>query len=78
MLGFEELAKQKNIRLVNLSEQECNDVSVSCNGKKYDLKVPQIIPNADLRINNFKNKIHHRPHQTNLCSKKHLRLQSGT
>jgi uncharacterized protein (DUF362 family) len=51
MLGFEELAKQKNVSLVNLSEQESLPETVSCNGQKYDLKVPAIIRNADLRIN---------------------------
>jgi uncharacterized protein (DUF362 family) len=51
MLGFERLAREKNVRLVNLSEEESDNVSVSCNGQTYNLMVPQIISNSDLRIN---------------------------
>ena len=51
MLGFERLAREKNVRLVNLSEEESDNVSVACNGQTYNLMVPQIISNSDLRIN---------------------------
>jgi uncharacterized protein (DUF362 family) len=51
MLGFERLAHEKNLRLVNLSEDECEGAEVSCNGKTYNFQVPKIIRNADLRIN---------------------------
>jgi len=52
MLGFERLAAEKNVRLVNLSEEPCDDdANVSCNGKAYSFKVPKIIQAADLKIN---------------------------
>jgi uncharacterized protein (DUF362 family) len=51
MLGFEKLAQEKNVGLVNLSKEESDKVSVDCNGKNYDLMVPKIISAADLRIN---------------------------
>lgn len=51
MLGFEKLAHEKNVRLVNLSEEESDNASVACNRQTYNLMVPKIISNADLRIN---------------------------
>ncbi len=51
MLGFEKLAEEKNVRLVNLSEVESDSVDVTCNGKAYNFSVPKIIQEADLRIN---------------------------
>ena len=51
MLGFEQLALEKNVRLVNLSEEECDSLAVSCNGKNYGFNVPKIISEADLKIN---------------------------
>lgn len=51
MLGYEKMAKEKNVRLVNLSEEEAEDIDVSCNGKNYKFAVPKIIRNANLRIN---------------------------
>ena len=43
MLGFEKLAKQKNINLVNLSEIESDQQGITCNGNIYNFSVPQII-----------------------------------
>ncbi|MBE3117083.1 DUF362 domain-containing protein [Candidatus Bathyarchaeota archaeon] len=51
MLGFEQLALEKNVRLVNLSEEESDSLAVSCNGKNYGFMVPRIIRDADLKIN---------------------------
>ncbi len=51
MLGFEQLAKEKNVKLVNLSEEEATPTTVSCNQKNYTFNVPKIIQNADLKIN---------------------------
>jgi len=51
-LGYEKLFKEYNdVRLVNLSEEKCEDVPVDCNGQSYKFLVPNIIRNADLRIN---------------------------
>jgi uncharacterized protein (DUF362 family) len=51
MLGFERIAQEKHVKLVNLSEEESDNVSVACNGQTYNFMVPRVISNADLRIN---------------------------
>jgi uncharacterized protein (DUF362 family) len=51
MLGYEKLAKEKNVRLVNLSEDESYDADISCNGKNYKFSVPKTIKESDLKIN---------------------------
>jgi uncharacterized protein (DUF362 family) len=51
MLGYERLAKEKGVRLVNLSEDQSTNTEVSCNGGTYNFLVPKIISDADLRIN---------------------------
>ncbi len=51
MLGYEQLAKEKNVRLVNLSEDISERVDVSCSGKNYNFNIPKTIKDADLRIN---------------------------
>jgi len=50
-LGYEKLFKDAGVKLINLTEEESKDVKVSSNGQSYDFRVPQIIKNADLRIN---------------------------
>jgi uncharacterized protein (DUF362 family) len=50
MLGFEKLAQEKNVRLVNLSEDENDCVDVQCNGNRYNFMVPRVIRDADLKI----------------------------
>jgi len=51
MLGFERLAQEKNVKLVNLSEVESDSFDLPCNGNSYNFLVPRIIRDADLRIN---------------------------
>lgn len=51
MLGFEKLAQEKNVRLVNLSEDVSDSVDVSCNGNNYNFQIPKTIRDADLKIN---------------------------
>ena len=51
MLGFEKLAQEKNVRLVNLTEDQSDSVDISCNGKNYNFLVPKTIRDADLKIN---------------------------
>jgi uncharacterized protein (DUF362 family) len=50
-LGYEKLFKDSDVKLVNLSEEKSEAVTVTCDGKSCDFRVPQIIKNADLRIN---------------------------
>jgi uncharacterized protein (DUF362 family) len=51
MLGYEKLAQEKNVRLVNLTEDSNQPTDVSCNGKNYNFLVPKTIQDADLKIN---------------------------
>jgi len=50
-LGYEKIAKQYGIKLVNLSEVEAEPVKVMVRNQNFNFMVPQIIKNADLRIN---------------------------
>jgi uncharacterized protein (DUF362 family) len=51
MLGYEKLATDKGVRLVNLSEDQAANVDVTCNGVSYNFMMPQSISEADLKIN---------------------------
>ncbi len=51
MLGFEKIAREKNVRLVNLSEDQSDSVDVACNGNNYNFLVPKTIRDAELKIN---------------------------
>ena len=51
MLGYEKLAKEKGVRLVNLTEEQCSSADVTCSGNSYNFMVPKIISEADLKIN---------------------------
>jgi uncharacterized protein (DUF362 family) len=51
MLGYDKLAKEKNVQLVNVTEQESRSTDVTCNGKIYNFQIPKIIADADLKIN---------------------------
>lgn len=50
-LGYEKLAKKYNVKLVNLSEDECDPVTVTAGGRSFPLMIPHTIKNADLKIN---------------------------
>ena len=51
ILGYEKLAKDYNVKLVNLSEDKNDIVEVTAGGQTFRLEVPQTILNADLKIN---------------------------
>jgi uncharacterized protein (DUF362 family) len=51
MLGYEQLALEKKVRLVNLTEDQGSNVDVACNGNNYSFTIPQTIQNAELKIN---------------------------
>ena len=57
VLGYERLAKEKNVELFNLSKDILLDRDVEVNGRKISFKVPQILLNAGLFINVPKLKI---------------------
>lgn len=51
LLGYEKIAEQCHVKLVNLSEVEAEPVEVKVRNQNFKFMVPQIIKNADLRIN---------------------------
>jgi len=51
MLGYEDLAQQYNVSLVNLCNEKSDKATTKVGKTKVTLKVPQIIKNADLKIN---------------------------
>jgi uncharacterized protein (DUF362 family) len=50
-LGYEKLAQNYNVKLVNLSEDASDPVEVAINGHSFHFMVPRVIQNADLRLN---------------------------
>jgi len=58
MLGFEKLAKEKQINLVNLSEGEIINKKVMVDGEKFTLPVNKILLDKNLMINVPTLKIH--------------------
>lgn len=51
LLGYEKLAQDHNVNLVNLSEDRSQIVEVTAGGQNFHLKVPRVIQEADLKIN---------------------------
>jgi uncharacterized protein (DUF362 family) len=50
-LGYEKIAEQYHVNLVNLSKLEAEPVKVKAGNQNFDFMLPKIIKNADLRIN---------------------------
>jgi uncharacterized protein (DUF362 family) len=50
-LGYEKLAKDYNVNLVNLSEVEVEKVTVKVEDEVFEFSVPRIIRDADLCVN---------------------------
>lgn len=61
MLGYERLARDYDVRLVNLSEDLCTTTRVTSGDSTFHIKIPQTIQKADLRINAPKIKYTMRP-----------------
>jgi len=51
MLGYEKLAQQYKVNLVNLAVDESEEVRTKVAGQLFRLRVPRTIQNADLKIN---------------------------
>jgi len=51
MLGYEKLAKQYEVNLVNLTDDETEDAEVTVDNEVFHFRVPNTIRKADLRIN---------------------------
>ena len=71
MLGYERLASQYNVKLVNLTEDQSDVASVTIEGRVFRLRVPRTIRDADLRINIPK--IKYTPRKTKItCALKNI------
>ena len=57
MLGYEKLAKEKSVKLFNLSNDGVTEQKVEVNGHEIALKIPESLLNSDLFINVPKLKI---------------------
>jgi uncharacterized protein (DUF362 family) len=51
MLGYDKLAKEKNVELFNLSNDSVEEILIDVNNQKMRLKVPKSLMNTDLFIN---------------------------
>jgi uncharacterized protein (DUF362 family) len=50
-LGYEKLAQNYNVNLINLSEDKCDNVDIAIGNHSFRLMLPQTIRDANLRIN---------------------------
>jgi len=57
MLGYERLAKEKNVELFNLSKDDVDEQRVQVNGREIVFKIPRSLLTSDLFINVPKLKI---------------------
>jgi len=57
ILGYEKLAKEKNVELLNLSEDVLVDRTVSVNNHEMSFRVPKLVLESDLFVNVPKMKI---------------------
>jgi len=57
VLGYEKLAKEKDVELFNLSEDVLVEKTVHVNKREISFKVPQLLLNSDLFVNASKLKI---------------------
>jgi len=51
MLGYEDIARSQNVRLINLSEDNVESAEVSVDRQRWHFMVPKAIQDADLRVN---------------------------
>lgn len=51
MLGYENMAKEKNVKLINLVEQEKRLIDITVNSISFKFHVPEIFYDSDLIVN---------------------------
>jgi uncharacterized protein (DUF362 family) len=51
MLGFEKLSQNYGVKLVNLSQDQCDPTQVTVRGRSIGMMIPHTILKADLKIN---------------------------
>lgn len=71
-LGYDALSRKYNVDVLNLSEEEFNVVQVKAANYSFQLKMPRVIQNADLRINVPKLKYSARAQLGITCAMKNL------
>ena len=70
LLGYQKLAEEKNVKLLNLCQDNIQDAEVQVNGRKLALKVPESLMKSDLFINVPKLKVMRQVRLT--CAMKNL------
>jgi uncharacterized protein (DUF362 family) len=70
LLGYNKLAKQKNVQLLNLTEDVIKETEIPVANQKFTLQVPQTLVTSDLFINVPKLKVMRRVFIT--CAMKNL------
>ncbi len=70
LLGYQKLAEQKNVKLLNLCQDNIQDTEVTVDGRKLSLKVPAALLESDLFVNMPKLKVMRQVHIT--CAMKNL------
>ncbi len=51
MLGYDKLAKEKNVRLINLCEEKSKQQGVTINGRSFQFSIPELLLESDLLVN---------------------------
>jgi uncharacterized protein (DUF362 family) len=51
MLGYEKMARDYDVKLINLSEDLCDNISTTVESELFNIAVPRTIQKADLKIN---------------------------
>jgi len=51
MLGYEKMAKEKDVKLVNLSEEKNKIAEARIGGKYFRFLIPQVVQESDLLVN---------------------------
>lgn len=70
-LGYEDLAKNCNVQLFNLSNDKASLVETTANGLKFRFMLPELIRTADVKINVTKIKYSHKEIQIT-CALKNI------
>lgn len=51
ILGYDKLAKEKNVNLINLSKEKSEKIELFIKGKNYKVLIPRILQESDLLVN---------------------------
>ena len=51
MLGYDKMAKEKDVSLINLAEEKCTVVNKTVDGREFQFHIPELFAEADLVVN---------------------------